>query len=325
MTHRLVADIGGTNARFALLGRDATAVSNTITLQCAEFASFELALRHYLHEVGITHMETLCLAVAGPVVDESVNFTNNAWTISARDLAERFSGARIKLLNDFEAVAYALPQLESNHLSGVGANLPELKDRGNFRLCAIGPGTGLGCAGLLSQQGTQSVIVSEAGQTGFAPQTPVQLAVLDVLGSRFGRISNERLLSGPGIENIHWALTKIEGEPAQPLLAEMSAENIFTLADEQKNRLAIESVDLFFEVLGQVAGDIALSLYAIDGLYIAGGIARRYPQALTNSKFRAGFESKGKYRNLMERIPTHLITHENPGLLGAASYALGMQ
>ncbi len=320
MTHRLVADIGGTNARFALLAPGAATLSKAITLQCAKFASFELALGHYLNEVGVAQIETMCLAVAGPVVDESVNFTNNAWAISAADLMEKFPGARIKLLNDFEAVAYALPQLENNHLCSVGANFPMPKDQENFRLCAIGPGTGLGCAGLIGQQGTQCVIVSEAGQTGFSPQNSVQLAVLEVLGARYGRISNERLLSGPGIENIYWALGEIEGQPAKHL----SAEEIFTRAGKQKDGLAKESVDVFFEVLGQVAGDIALTLYAIDGLYIAGGITRRYPEALVKSKFRAGFEDKGKYQNLMARIPVHLIRHENPGLLGAVSYALGM-
>ena len=325
MSNSLVADIGGTNARFALLGADAHGLEKAITYPCIQFPSFELALHHYLDAVEVTDLDNICLAVAGPVVDEAVNFTNNAWQIGAAELAGIFRGARVKLLNDFEAVAHALPRLGEDELPRIGKAPGFISGQDSSRLCVIGPGTGLGCAGLLSQQGRRSVIVSEAGQVGFAPHTPIQLEILVALTSRFGRITNERLLSGPGIENIYWALSKVRGTPSESL----SAKNIFALAEgsragESTNELATQTLDLFFEILGQVAGDLALSLYAIDGLYIAGGIARRYPEVLAGSLFREGFENKGGYRSLMERIPTHLIIHENPGLLGAAQFVLGM-
>jgi len=321
----LVADIGGTNARFALLRPGTPDLVKAITYPCIQFQSFKLALRHYLDAVEVTKLDVICLAVAGPVVEGSVKFTNNAWQICAADLADEFRGAKVKLLNDFEAVAYALPGLGANELSMVGTVPNKAFGSDNSSLCVIGPGTGLGSAGLLTQQGRRSVIVSEAGQVGFAPQSPIQLEVLAALTPRFGRISNERLLSGPGIENIYWALAGNCGEPTESL----SAQKIFAVAaglqaGEPGNELAMQTVDLFFEILGQVAGDLALSFYATDGLYIAGGIARRYPKVLADSLFREGFENKGGYRGLMERIPTHLITYENPGLLGAARFALDM-
>jgi glucokinase len=284
-----------------------------------------VALHHYLDAVNVARLDTICLAVAGPVIGGSVSFTNHVWQICAADLAHEFEGAQVKLLNDFEAVAHALPHLGVGDLLEIGRETSNTSGKHNSRFCTIGPGTGLGCAGLISQKRRQSVIVSEAGQVGFAPQTPLQMEVLALLATRFGRISNERLLSGPGIENLYWAQTKINGTACEPL----SAVNIFTLAGDSQagksiNELARQTQELFFEILGQVAGDLALSLYAIDGLYIAGGIVRRYPEVLANSLFREGFESKGEYRDLMEHIPTKLIKHENPGLLGAARFVLEM-
>jgi len=325
MSKRLVADIGGTNARFALLEAKSSGLTHAITYPCTRFPSFERALRFYLKAVQVVNLETICLAVAGPIINDSVNFTNNSWKIHAAEVADEFQGASVKLLNDFEAVAYALPYMGSKELVRVGTKPGCLSVRDNSRLCTIGPGTGLGSAGLLSEKGRRSVIVSEAGQVGFAPQTPVQLEVLAALTSRFGRISNERLLSGSGIENIYWALGKNRGEQSEA----PSAATIFSLAEalssgKIENELAKQTIALFFEILGQVAGDLALSLYAIDGLYIAGGIVRRYPKLLADSLFREGFENKGKYRGLMESLPTHLVTHKNPGLLGAVQFTLDM-
>ena len=160
-------------------------------------------------------------------------------------------------------------------------------------------------------------IVSEASHGGFAPETEEQVEILKVLRERFGRVSSERLVSGSGLENLYWGLTQINGEKR----CQLSAPEIVRASLDESDALASKATDLFYEILGQVAGDLALTLGANDGIYIAGGITQRYPQLLVNSRFRSGFESKGRHRVLMERIPTQLIMHKQPGLLGASSYA----
>jgi glucokinase len=157
-------------------------------------------------------------------------------------------------------------------------------------------------------------ISGEGGHVGFSPESQVQIEVLKVLRERFERVSVERLVSGSGLENIYNALTLIHGEKR----TQLSAAEIFAAAITANEPRAKEAINLFFDVLGQVAGDLALLLDARDGVFIAGGIAKRYPDLLANSGFRNGFESKGRHRTLMESIPTQLINHAEPGLLGSA-------
>ena len=151
-----------------------------------------------------------------------------------------------------------------------------------------------------------------------APETKVQLDVLVALRQQFDRVSSERLVSGSGLENIYWALGEIHGDE----LENLSAKEIFVKARDNSDTHAAEAVGLFFEVLGQFAGDLALALGAYDGVYVAGGIVKRYPNMFANSRFRSGFEQKGRHRTIAERIPTQLILHEQPGLLGASYCAL---
>jgi glucokinase len=187
-----------------------------------------------------------------------------------------------------------------------------------FNVAIIGPGTGLGTAGLMRRGSTILPIVGEGGHVGFAPKSQVQVEILNALHSKFDRVSVERLVSGSGLENIYWALTLIHGEHRKQL----SAKDIFDNSADGDDPRAIEAIQMFFEILGQVAGDLALTMGAQNGVYIAGGIAKRYPQLLQDSGFRNAFNNKGRYRAYMERIPTLLITYDEPGLLGSASCAL---
>ena len=301
----LIGDIGGTNARFALSALDAPGFSCEETLQCADFDTADAAIARYLENVGITAPDVICLAAAGPVIDHTIRFTNNNWCITAAELRETYPGAAIRLLNDFEAIAYSVPFLSTQS---------RLTERDQFTVAIVGPGTGLGTAGLKKVGNRLIPIVSEASHKGFAPETALQREVLDVLRGRFDRVSVERLVSGGGLENLHWAICQLRGSDSGSL----SAEEIFAAKDYQ----SIETVQLFFELLGQYAGDIALAFGAADGVFIAGGIVRRYPETFEASRFRAGFESKGRYRSYMESIPTALITHPEPGLLGASYVAL---
>ena len=311
----LIGDIGGTNARFALAPAAEQRYRDERILECADHSSPESAIEAYLAEVKAPNPEVICLAVAGPVVAGGAEFTNNDWRLQEQSLAARFGCAGARILNDFEAVALGLPTLAKTEQARIGAQpLPDLSGA-HFTLGVIGPGTGLGAAGLLRREGRTLPLVSEAGHVGFAPENARQCAVRDVLQKRFGRISNERLISGGGLENIFAALAEIHGEPA----AGWPAARIFEQADA--DRLAGEAVQLFFEVLGQVSGDLALALGAHDGIYIAGGIVQRYQERLSGSGFRAGFENKGRHRRLLENTPTVLIRHPHPGLAGAMAAA----
>jgi glucokinase len=314
----LIGDIGGTNARFAIANPGSPGFSDAMTLQCADYASADDAIRHYLDEVTAASPDVICLAVAGPVIESTVQVTNNHWTLNAADIAADFRIDNVRLMNDFEAVAYSILELRAEDSEAIG--LPDQRPMldGDFNIAILGPGTGLGTAGLVRRGQALIPIVGEGGHIGFAPKSQVQVEILNALRSKFDRVSIERLVSGPGIENIYWALTRIHGEKRTPL----SAQEIFSSCGDKGDPRAAETTQIFFEILGQVAGDIALALGAEDGVYIAGGITKRYPDLLQNSGFRNAFDDKGGHRAYMERIPTLLITHDEPGLLGAAYCAL---
>ena len=307
----LIGDIGGTNARFALASPDEPGFSAHKVLQCAKYATADHAIREYLDSAGAGTPDAICLAAAGPIVNEQVRFTNNPWTLSTADLRSEFGIDRVRLLNDFAAIAYSVPSLTEEDLLDIG--LPEAEPLGrNYTIGVLGPGTGLGCVGLVRHGDLLIPLPSEASHGGFAAETQVQLEILTQLRERFDRVSSERVVSGQGVENLYWALTRIHNEKR----AQLTAAEIFGSTPEDNPR-ATEAVEIFYEILGQVAGDLALALGA-DAMFIAGGIAQRYPERLADSRFRTGFESKGRHRSLMERVPTQLITHPQPGLLGAA-------
>jgi glucokinase len=314
----LIGDIGGTNARFALAGSKQPGFSKELVLHCADYASADAAIRHYLKEVGSNKPDVICLAAAGPIIGQRVRFTNNPWHIAAAELQGLFGISKVRLLNDFEAIAYSIPFLDKDDCMPFG--LPEHGPlgTGDYTVGILGPGTGLGAVGLRKTADVLVPIASEAGHAGFAPESQVQIDMLTELRERYDRVSAERFVSGPGIENIYWTLCRIHGEQRPQL----KAAEIFEKATDRSDPRAAEAVQVFFEILGQVAGDYALAIRAADGIFIAGGIVRRYPELLENSRFRSGFENKGRYRSIMERIPTRLIVHENPGLLGAAYCAL---
>ena len=314
----LIGDIGGTNARFALANPLQPGFSDEATLQCADFASADIAIKQYLDDIGAPSPDVICLAVAGPIVEHRVRFTNNPWSIDSDELAKEFSISKVRLLNDFEAIAYSIPFLESQDCMPFGLPEPRPLDEDHYTVGILGPGTGLGAVGLRKYGDLLIPIAGEASHGGFAPESQVQIDMLSALRERYDRVSSERFVSGPGIENIYWALCRVHGEQKPQL----KAPEIFERANERSDSRAAEAVQVFFEILGQVAGDFALALGAKDGIFIAGGIVRRYPELLENSRFRSGFEAKGRHRSLMEQVPTQLILHEQPGLLGASYCAL---
>jgi len=310
----LIGDIGGTNARFALADPDGSGFSKELTLACDDFETAEQGIAEYLARSACDRPDVICLAAAGPVVDDRVSFTNNHWVLDGRALREKFHSSNVQLLNDFESIAFSIPMLGENDAATIGLVPPESEGKKQCTFGVLGPGTGLGMGGLLVRENGTYPIVGEGSHAGFAPETTMQFKLLKQLRQRFERVSDERLVSGSGLENIYWALCKIRGESA----IDITAAEIFSRVLANEDALAKEATELFFEILGQLAGSLALTLGSFDGVYLAGGILKRYPDLLRVSSFRPGFENKGRHRILMEKIPTLLILHPQPGLLGAS-------
>jgi glucokinase len=232
-------------------------------------------------------------------------------------LSARYKTEHVRLLNDWEAISYSLSSLGSSDLINIGGEWDALADA-DYTVGALGPGSGLGMSGLLRRDDKLIPLVTEGGHAGFSPENQLQGQILSYLHQKFDdRISRERLLSGPGLVNIHEALCEIHGHENPGLIA----ADIAVAGINKTDPICEETFDLFFEVLGQVAGDIALALGADQGIFIGGGICQRYPKQLAESKFRKGFENKGRHSHLMKDMPTWLITHKNPGLLGASVFA----
>ncbi len=312
---RLVGDVGGTHARFRLLAgtasaRDALDVRAPETLDCRDHQSLEAALQAFLdaQNAGVWP-EAGSIAVAGPVAGGEVAFTNLGWRTSERDLTGPDRFRRVRLLNDFAACALALPALEGRDLLTIG---PEVPGEEAASLAVLGPGTGFGVAALIREGPKACVAEGEGGHAAFAPQGERQIEILRALARRFGRVSLERLLSGPGVVDIYEALRTIEGRG--PVLGGPEA---VSAAAGRGEALAEESLQIFCEVLGAAAGDFVLAFGARGGLYIAGGVALSLKSRLADGRFRKAFEDKGRFSAYLAAVPTKLISHPFPNLLGA--------
>ena len=318
---RLIGDIGGTNARFALAGTDGVGYTSERSLRCADFATVEDCIEEYLVDIGAGSPHVICLAAAGPVVDGAVRFLNNNWHLQRSSLERRFAPGWIRILNDFEALAWALPHLADDDCMAVGdTTRPDLRGE-SFSVGVVGPGTGFGAAGLVAREGVRTALVTEAGHVGFGPESSLQTEVWQRLSRKHGRVSDERLVSGPGLVDTFTALCAIRGVAAPTL----DAAEIFRRCRAETDAIAVEAVGLLFEMFGQVAGNFALSVGTWDGLYLAGGIVHKQGDLLARSRFREAFEAKGRHRALMRSIPTVIVRHPQPGLLGASAVASRLQ
>jgi glucokinase len=315
----LIADIGGTNARFALTDPAAARIEiiEQRSLRAAEFASLHHAAEHYLAEVGATPSRAT-IAVACPVKGDEVRLTNRAWAFSRSELQRTLKLKRLGVINDFGAVAWSVPELGSadlQHLYGPA----EPSRRGPITL--IGPGTGLGVALLAgdAQRGF-TVIETEGGHVSFAPLGNEEQMIAAWANARFGRVSTERLLSGSGLSHLDAALRSSEArttrEAATIELREPSA--VVAAALEGHDLMARRALARFCAIFGSVAGDAAL-IHGARGVVVAGGIVRRFVPFLRSSAFRERFLAKGRFADHLAAVPIHLITHPDPGLLGAAA------
>ena len=314
MTEIVVADVGGTHARFAIATIDANgiALGEPATLKTAEHASFQTAWQAFGAELGRPLPRAAAIAVAAPIVGEVIRFTNNPWIIRPALIAERLGVDRHVLINDFEAVGHAVAACDDAdfvHLSGPDGPLPAVGT-----ISIVGPGTGLGVASVRRDGDTWHVQATEGGHVDYAPLDTIEDAILARLRARYRRVSVERVVSGPGIVDIYETLAAIEGRAVHSL----DDRTIWARGLDSSDSLAMAAVDRFCMSLGSIAGDMALA-HGANAVVIAGGLGYRLRGTLTRSGFAERFRAKGRYEALMAALPVKLITHAQPGLFGAAA------
>lgn len=305
MAQILVADIGGTNSRIAFAepgGRP----ERIVTLSNDEVDGPEGVLARALEGHAVPKLAVL--ALAAPVAGDEIPLTNRDWVVRTKELAARFGIARVHALNDFEAVAHALPRLTDADLQPVGPAraMPE-----GMKL-VIGPGTGLGVAALAPVAGGVRAIATEAGHMSFGPAYPDELMIFHRLLERRAPLSAEHILCGPGLPRLHRAL--------HPDLLELKPDMILRQA-QAGDRDARATIAMFVRLFGRFTGDMALAFRATGGVFIAGGVAGKLGSLFDAALFRAAFERHPPYEDLLKQIPSALITAPEPGLIGCAAVA----
>lgn len=315
---RLLADIGGTNARFTLETGPHT-ITPVHMYCCADYASLTDVLRQYFADAQVQPADVrhACLAMAYPVVGDEVRMTNRAWTFSIDALRRAFGFDTLFIINDFVALARAVPTLAPAQFAQIGGGQPE--PRGAIGL--FGPGTGLGVAGLVPHGASWLALASEGGHADFAPQDEREDCVLRYARQLWPHVSFERIASGPGIELIHRALAQRDGVAAgttTTTATPLRTEDIVRQAQAGEAR-AVQTIECFCGVLGAFAGNLAVTLSARGGIYLGGGVARHLGALLQRSPFRQRFESKGRLSAYLAAIPTYVITAEHPAFAGVAA------
>jgi len=310
----LLGDIGGTNARFAVLTGET--LSPIDHLPVSRYRSMIDAVDGYLGgRQDRVRIGAAVLGVAAPIEGERSVLVNSQWVVDAAELRAAFGFKSISLVNDFEALAYALP-----HLSGLDVKpLAGGKPQAGESMAVIGPGTGLGMAGVVRRGDGTTIIPTEGGHATLPGTTPREDAVIERLRHKFGHVSAERVLSGPGLENLHAAIAAIDGIA----VSSDTAVEIVRQALDRSCPVSVGAVDMFCAMLGTVAGDLALMFRARSGVYIGGGIAPRIVDLLAQSEFRARFMAKGRFQSYLESIPTAVIVNSDAAFLGLKSLALG--
>lgn len=308
---RLVADVGGTNARFAIEVAPQVFAHHRI-LDCAAHDGIDAALRAYLATLGTLgpQVRHAAIGIATPVLGDHVKMTNLEWSFSIDALRAAFSFERLLVTNDFTALAHALPYLRPAELAQVGGKPAESPSPVGL----LGPGTGLGMAGLTPCNGTYMALTGEGGHASFSPNDEDEMWVWQYARERFGHVSAERLLSGPGLALIHDAI-RMRGPGKRQLSPAEITEHARMGSDPDCQR----AVAMFCAMLGSAAADLALTIGARGGIYVGGGIVPRLGDMFTRSAFRRRFEDKGRMRAYLEEIPVYVIHAPFPALTGLSA------
>ncbi len=306
---RIVADIGGTHARFALL--DAANTPRQVQLLAvADFAGPVEAMQAYLAATASPAPSAAAIAIAAPVHEGVVTLTNASWSFSRESIRSRLGLRRLLLLNDFSALALSLPHLPAAELRPVGGGIPVA----GAAKAVLGPGTGLGVSGLVRHADHWLPLSGEGGHCSLAPADEREAAILALAWREFQHVSAERIVSGSGLPLLHRLVATVDGRTHVPL----STAEIVARAVAGDDLQCAAVIDTFCALLGSLAGNLALTLGAQGGVYVGGGIIPRLGEIFDRSRFRARFEAKGRFASYLAAIPTYVILSPAPALLGAA-------
>ena len=303
----LIADIGATNSRCGLVGADGR-IDHRETFENHAFADPASLLQAFVSKHRLSEsLERAAIAIAAPVTGDRIEMLNRDWHFRQSALAHDLGVGQLVVVNDFTALAWSLPWLDDAARLQVGDGRPAE----GCAVAVIGPGSGLGVGGLIPSAEDWAAISGEGGHVSVAPATPLEARIVESVRSEFGHCSAERLLSGPGLVRLHRELGRIRGDDRP---ADEPAE--VTARAQQGDALAVETLEVFFGLLGAAAGDLALTLGARGGVFIGGGIVPRIRAEFVRSRFRERFVSKGRYRSYLDAIPTWLITDPIPAFTG---------
>lgn len=308
---RLLGDIGGTNARFAIIRRRGGQLEELRTLSGADYSGPREAIEAYLEVVGGERPRVGAFGIANPIEGDRINMTNHTWDFSIDELRRQLGWSHALFVNDFTALALSLPFLPAEELRQLGGEQRDARRA----IAVLGPGTGLGVSGLLpAPDGSFLPIEGEGGHVTLAAVTAEEAAVIDKASEIFPHVSAERLISGPGLVTLHESLAAIRRLPSPCL----DAPGIVAGALEGADTLAFDSLTMFCAMLGTVAGNLALTLGAKGGVFIGGGIVPRLGEFFARSPFRCRFEKKGRFQAYMASIPVFVIHSPYPAFTGVA-------
>ncbi|AIY65419.1 glucokinase [Pseudoalteromonas piratica] len=311
----IVADVGGTNARFALVSAfdkstKQITFDNIQKFSSLDFESFADVLAAYVRTLTVVPKKA-CFAVAGPRKQDTVFLTNLGWQFNVSDIKARFGFEQFKVINDFAAFAEAAPYI--NNDENLVVKNGEANPHGN--IAVIGPGTGFGAAALVKGEDSNVVLSCEAGHISLAACNELERNLINALSDEFEHVSVEHVFSGQGIENLYRAMAKVHNVDAK----DIDAPTITSLALANDDTICVKTLTQFCDWIGAVAGDLSLTFNATGGVYIGGGILPRFQDKLLASEFSKRFVAKGKMQHIVEDIPVVLITQDNIPLLGAAA------
>ena len=306
----MVGDIGGTNARFALVAPGKSELMSIKTLQCTKFETVQEAIKSYLSSINDAEIVSACIASAGTTHLDIFKPANNDWVINKSNVSSALNDIQVNWINDFSAQALATTTLKSNDVIVInkGTVQPE-----RVRL-VIGPGTGLGTCGLINSSSGWVPLPAQGGHSDFAPNSSLEIEIWTLLQKQFGHVAVERILSGPGIVNLYKALCQINGNEA---LFNSPSEITSAAIKVNPDSLSKETLHLFCRIFGSVTGSIALSTGCLGGIYITSDLVRNFLDFFIDSDFLKSFEDKGRLKYYMTDIPIFISKKENMGLIGS--------
>ena len=309
----LIADIGGTNARFAILPDAHAEPQHFPTVRTVDYASIDEAIAQTVLAKTPTSPASALIALAAPIDGDEIALTNCHWVVRPKQMIEALGLEQILLLNDFEAQALAVIALGPEHLEKIGGG-EAIIDAGRV---VLGPGTGLGVAGLVHSRNVWIPVPGEGGHVDLGPRSARDFAIFPHIATIEGRISAEQILCGPGLVNLYRAVAAADGvAPHLTTPAEITAAAL-----DASDPLAVEAIDIFVTCLGRMAGDLALIFMSRGGVFLTGGIAQKIIPALKNGRFRAAFEDKAPHSALLRAMPVYVMVHPLAALVGLAAYA----